>query len=140
MPRAELELGAPGHRPSHGRAAYEEEEAQLAAALLEGRCDGIRRDSWPPLTGLALAAARGDDKRARLGGIRAVQLARGWEPLPNGQGSACWWDSQAGDGLPCSSPRWVGLAIDGGWVGWRRGGFTVTAEASGLRRVQLLVP
>lgn len=122
------------HVPA-GRAAYE--EAQLATALLEGRCDGIRRDSWPPLTGLALAAARSDDERARLGGIRAVQLDRGWEPLPDGQGSACWWD---GEELPCYSPRWVGLAIDGKWVGWRRGEFTVTVEASGLHRVQLLVP
>ncbi len=80
---------------------------------------------------------RSEDGRARLLGIREVQRNQGWEPLPDSQGSACWWDSQAGDALPCSSPRWVGLAIDGGWVGWRRGDFTVTTDVPGLHCIQL---
>jgi len=124
------------HVPA-GRQAYE--EAQLAAALLEGRTEGLRRDAWPPLTRLALAAARSDDEHARLGGIAAVQLAQGWEPLPDHQGFACWWDGGAG-ALPCSIPTWVGLAIDGRWVGWRRGSFQVEVEATGVHRVQVLQP
>lgn len=122
------------HVPA-GRQAYE--EAQLAAALLEGRSGGINRDSWPPLTVLALAAAVGGEQ-ARLGGIVSVQLAQGWEPLPHGLGAARWWNAEAG-ALPCSTPRWIGLAIDGAWVGWRRGEFQVTV-GPGLHRVQLLVP
>ncbi len=123
------------HVPA-GRQAYE--EAQLAAALLDGHSEGVRRDTWPPLTALALAAARSDEERARLGGIAAVQLARGWEPLPEAQGNTCWWDGQNGT-LPCRSPRWTGLAIDGAWIGWRRGAFEVTVDP-GLHRVQLLMP
>jgi hypothetical protein len=123
------------HVPA-GRQAYE--EAQLAAALLDGHSEGVRRDTWPPLTALALDAARSDDERARLGGIAAVQLARGWEPLPEAQGNACWWDGQYGT-LPCHGLRWTGLAIDGTWIGWRRGDFEVTV-GPGLHRVQLLTP
>ena len=123
------------HVPA-GRQAYE--EAQLAAALLEGRTEGLRRDSWPPLTVLALAAARSDDERARLAGIAAIQFGQGWEPLPDGLGAVCWWQGEAG-ALPCSVPRWIGLAIDGTWIGWRRGEFQITT-GPGLHRVQLLVP
>jgi len=125
------------HVPA-GRQAYE--EAQLAAALLDGRCDGITRASWPPLVLLAHTAARSDDERARLLGILAVQGGLGWEPLPGNQGFARWWESEAGATLPCGSLRWVGLALDGTWLGWRRGRFTITAPTPGLHRIQALTP
>lgn len=134
IPMLESRLYLPGMRQAW-------EEALLAKAILAGHTEGVTRAHWPPLVDLAVDQAASTTEFHRLRGIIAAQQIDQWLPLPGDKGFGHWWDPANEPPPEIHQSAWVGLAIDGQWIGWRRGDFSVPeVTTSGRHFVQILIP
>jgi hypothetical protein len=127
-----LEYGRWLHVPIGKRLYTQGEDAR---AILAGRTRGIGVGARPALIYAAWQRCTDPAERGRLELSLRNQCGT-WTDAAGGA-TACWWWPPA-ELPPFYAPGWMGVVVDGRWLGWQRGIIEMPAVDQGLHRVVLL--